>query len=284
MNKLVCIYLAILFNFSIAYSQSRLSFTFSQSLVDDWKMDKAQIFEINHSLNYRKDFSFDSVLSIPKMLFIPTLRYAIGVQYTNLTSQNTDYVMPTDNEIFAEGLLKYPAGWIVDPFVSANFRSQITESFSITRGTKRATAKLWDPVISMQSLGFAHSLSDSQRRNVFTNRIGITLKQIRSEHYTLMTDNPKTPEKERYKADAGIEWKAEFSLKSDNNLSYLSNAEIFYSINRVEESTFRMSNELQVTIWKAIALIIRLELMFDRRQKLGVQYRQQLRAGMVLNL
>lgn len=136
----------------------------------------------------------------------------------------------------------------------------------------------------MQSFGFAHTLSDSHRRNTFTNRVGITLKQIRAEHYTLMTDNPKTLDKERYKADAGIEWKGELTLKANTNLTLISNTDVFYSINRTEESTFRMNNELQISLWKAIHMILRLELMYDLRQRLGMQYRQQLRMGMVWNM
>lgn len=106
MNKILYIIIIALFYNTYVSSQSRLTFTFSQSLVDDWKMDKAQIFEINHTLNYRNDFRFDSILALPVILFIPSLRYAIGVQYTNISSQGTDYVIPTDNEIFFEGLIK----------------------------------------------------------------------------------------------------------------------------------------------------------------------------------
>ncbi len=176
-------------------------------------------------------------------------------------------------------MLKYPAGWIVDPFVSANFRTQITESFSIFKGTKQATAKLWDPVVSMQSFGFAHKLSDSAKRRILTNRIGISLKQTRAERYTAMTDDPKTKERERWNSEAGFEWKLESSLKVANNLTHTALLETFASLKTIRQSTFRLQSELQVSIWKALGITIRFELQYDERQKRGMQYRQQLRAG-----
>lgn len=254
-------------------SSARLSFTFSQSLVDDWKQGKALVFELNHSFAFKKEFRIDT------LVFIPTFRYAIGVQYTNLTYQQVNYVVPTDNELFGEGMLKYPAGWIVDPFVSANFRTQITESFAIFKGTKQPTAKLWDPVVSMQSFGFAHTLSDSAKRRILTNRIGISLKQTRAGRYTAMTDDPKTKERERWKSEAGFEWKLESSLKIANNLTYTAILETFASLKTIRQSTFRLQSELQVSIWKALGITIRLELQYDERQKRGMQFRQQLRAG-----
>ncbi len=138
--------------------------------MDDWNEGRAVVFELNHGFSFKKDFRIDT------LIFTPTFRYAIGVQYTNLTSQGVNYVVPTDNELFAEGLLKYPAGWVVDPFISANFRTQLTESFAVVKGEKRPTAKFWDPVVSMETFGFAHTISDSSKRRILTNRVGVSLK------------------------------------------------------------------------------------------------------------
>ncbi|MCX7880556.1 MAG: DUF3078 domain-containing protein [Ignavibacteria bacterium] len=251
----------------------RFTFTFSQSIVDDWKQGEAVIFELNHSFSFKKDFRIDT------FVFTPNFRYAIGVQYTNLTSQRVNYVVPTDNELFAEGMLKYPAGWIVDPFVSANFRTQLTESFSVSKGVKRATAKLWDPVVSMQSFGFAHSIADSGKRKVLTNRVGVSFKQTRAEIYTQMTDDPRTLERERWKAEAGLEWKAEAVVLVERSVKITSSVEIFASARKISESTFRSTTEMVVSLWKTVGITVRLDLQYDQRQKSGIQYRQSLRAG-----
>jgi hypothetical protein len=255
------------------YASARVSFSVAQSLVDDWKQGKAVIFELNQSLAFSHNFKIDT------LLFVPTFRYAIGVQYTNLTSQKINYIVPTDNELFGEAMLKYPAGWILDPFFAANFRTQITESFAVVKGSKQPTAKLWDPVVSMQSFGFAHTLSDSSRRRILTNRLGVSLKQTRTQHYTAMSDDPKTKERERWKAEAGLEWKLETTLKVANNLTYTATMETFASLKTLQQSTFRMQNELRVAIWKVVGITIRVELQYDQRQKQGIQYRQNLRAG-----
>ncbi|MGC8749173.1 MAG: DUF3078 domain-containing protein [Candidatus Kapaibacteriota bacterium] len=254
-------------------AQSRVGFSFSQSLVDDWKQGKAIVFELNHSFAFKKDFRIDT------LIFTPNFRYAIGVQYTNLTAQKLNYIVPTDNEIFAEGLLKYPAGWVVDPFVSANFRTQMTESFTVVKGDRRPTAKFWDPVVSMESFGFAHTLSDSERRRILTNRLGISLKQIRAENYTTMTDDPRTKERERWKSEAGVEWKSETTVRIENNVRLSTTNEIFASLKKLKDSTFRNSTELQVSLWKSLGLVLKLDLMYDQRQKTGMQYRQSMRLG-----
>lgn len=97
-----------------------------------------------------------------------------------------------------------------------------------------------------------------------------------------MTDDPRTRERERWKAEAGVEWKAETNLLVEKNVRITSSAEAFASIQKIRESTFRSATEVQVSLWKAISLTVRLELQYDQRQKLGMQYRQSLRAGVTL--
>ncbi|MFN3780706.1 MAG: DUF481 domain-containing protein, partial [Candidatus Kapaibacteriota bacterium] len=92
-------------------------------------------------------------------------------------------------------------------------------------------------------------------------------------------DDPKTKERERWKSEAGLEWKVETSLKVADNLTYIATMETFASLKTIRQSTFRLQNELVVSLWKALGITIRLELQYDERQKRGIQYRQQLRAG-----
>lgn len=88
-------------------------------------------------------------------------------------------------------------GLEVDLQVSGNFRTELTESFTIVKGEKRATAKFCDPVVSKRLFGFSRSFSDITRRVVLTARMGVSLKQTRTERYTAMTGDPRTREPER---------------------------------------------------------------------------------------
>jgi len=151
----------ILFLLSNAFlfAQFRASLTFSQSLARDWKQGETQSFELNHSLNFSKVFRLDTLrLNV-------AVRWAIGVQYFKAENIGQPYILPTDNELFAEGTLRYPRGWLVDPFVSANARTQITESFIVTAVGKRTTAKFRDPITTTQTFGLAKAFADSLRRN-----------------------------------------------------------------------------------------------------------------------
>ena len=78
-------------------SQFRASLTFSQALARDWKQGETQSFELNHSLNFSKVFRLDTLrLNV-------AVRWAIGVQYFKAENIGQPYILPTDNELFAEG-------------------------------------------------------------------------------------------------------------------------------------------------------------------------------------
>ena len=93
------------------FSQLKATLTFSQSLARDWKQGETQSFELNHSLNFSKVFRLDTLrLNV-------AVRWAIGVQYFKAENIGQPYILPTDNELFAEGTLRYPRGWPFAPTI-----------------------------------------------------------------------------------------------------------------------------------------------------------------------
>ena len=195
---------------------------------------------------------------------------------------NTKYVIPTDNEIFGEAMIKYPMGWKIDPFVSSSIKTQLTESFIVNKGVTTATAKLWDPVTSMQSIGFTYSYLFNKSQ--ITSRIGVSLKQIRANRFTQLTDDFKTPLiKEKYKAEMGIEFKTEATLQVNSSIRYFTILEFFGKYNNLDKITGKWQNELQVSLWKSLSLILKIDLAYDENQRAKLQYKENLRLGMVVN-
>jgi len=274
----ISVYCVLFFPISI-FAQFRASLTISQSLARDWKQGETQSFELNHSLNFSKVFRLDTLrLNV-------AVRWAIGVQYFKAENIGQPYILPTDNELFAEGTLRYPRGWLVDPFVSANARTQITESFIVTAAGKRTTAKFRDPITTTQTFGLAKAFADSLSLNRLALRLGFSYKQIRSEHYTQMTDDPKTPNiKERWKTEVGLEFKSEANVRIVENIHWNGVVELFYNFQKLNQTVFRLNGELQANLTRLFAIVIRTEGSYDIRQRTGLQYKENVRIGLVYGM
>lgn len=255
------------------YTQMGLSF--AQSSVSDWKEGEKQNLEIKSSLLSKQR------LDIGPVDFTMSLRFKLGVKQQ--TTETNEFVLPTDNELFGEGLLKLPLQWRVDPYISASFRTQVTESFRISRDKPIRTAKLWDPVTSQQGMGFTYL--DRGDFGSLSTRIGVSLKQIRAEIYTTTTDDRKTRDvKESYKAESGIEFINDANLNLDSAISYRSRMGLFGTFDDLEKWTIRWENEIQATVWRFIAVTLSIDIYYDEKQSIETQFRQSLTLGVIHKL
>ncbi len=248
----------------------------SQSATKDWKQGEVSGFEVSSSLNLRTSFHLDSLF-----LLRLNYRYAMGMQYTSNKDNNTLISMPTDNLIFGESVLVYPVGWKLDPCVSAQFTTQFVESYKYVKGERVRTASIWDPVTSIETFGFEYSLSG--RENFFTSRLGLSLKQIRAEKYTQLTDDRSTAEvKERYKSQTGIQWKSDTKLKITEELTYRGTLGLFGAFEDLTKWTFAMTNQFELKVIKVVGIVVNFNLAYDERQMTALQYNQNLRFGFVV--
>jgi len=174
----------ILLNINTIYPQTQLSLSFSQTAVEDWKQGKRQTFEINNSLDSKIKLSIDTLdcqLNI---------KYDIGLLLDKSEKNEKDFVLPTNNNLFGEIMLKYPMKWELDPYISASFRTQLTESFRISKNILVRTANFWDPVTSQQAIGFSYK--HKLNRDFVNFRLGISTKQLGALNHTQMTDDRTT--------------------------------------------------------------------------------------------
>lgn len=197
-------------------------------MADDWKQGKRQAFEVGHSLKTRQKLRLDTL----EICF--NVNYSFGLILEKNEKTEKEYWLPTSNDLFGETMLKYPAGWQLDPYFSASFRTQLTESFRLVKDKKTRTAKLWDPVTSQQALGFAYS--DKSKSSDIIFRFGLSLKQIRADVHTAMTDDRKTLGIiENYKAESGIEIKASTTQKFGESVTYRGSLDLFGTIDDLEK-------------------------------------------------
>jgi hypothetical protein len=207
------------------------------------------------------------------------LKTALGVQLLkDKNYKGADTWIPTDNELYFDYMLKYPCGWLVDPFYSTTATTQLVESFTLSEGNKSVNSAFWDPITTIESFGFAYSVSDSLLN--LTSRIGISLKQVRAYLNTRTTDDYKTSDlKERYKYERGISFKNDITLSYASNLSHRCTFELFSSFERFENWTVKFQNEFQVKIWEWLGIIIKADVYYDEIQSPSIQYKQSTRIG-----
>ncbi|MCC7437857.1 MAG: hypothetical protein IT211_05115, partial [Armatimonadetes bacterium] len=185
----------------------------------------------------------------------------------------------SENEAFAEGTLTFPIGWRVDPYFSANFRTPLTESFAIAGHQRTRTANMWDPVTSQQALGFTYFLGD--QAGGWSTRLGFMLQQIRAGHHTQQTNDARTPEMERYKAQSGVEWVNEMNAQLDSSISYTGRLGMFGSFEELGVWAVRSENEFRVKVWKLLGVTWSFNVVHDVKQSLRTQIRQSLTLGVV---
>jgi hypothetical protein len=269
LNKII-----IFFICSCCYSQTQLSLSFSQTAVDDWKQGKRQTFEISSSLDSKLNFKIDT------LCIQINLKYDIGLLLDKSEKNEKDHLMPTDNNLFGEIVLKYPLNWQIDPYISSSVRTQITESFRLSKDQLVRTANFWDPVTSQQAIGFSYK---NKLNTDFVNfRLGISTKQIRALYHTQMTDDRTTKDiQERYKEESGIELKTNTFIVIDSSTTYKGSFDAFGTFEDMTKWTIEFDSEFQIKIWKWFGIIAKIKVFYDESKSLNTQYNQSLSLGLV---
>ncbi|MFH1049948.1 MAG: hypothetical protein V1779_03345 [bacterium] len=262
----------------------RVSMAVSQTAVNDWKQGEVVAFEGSSAWDFRKNLSLDfsENLKNDSMIFRFRFYFASGMLYKSDKKNKNDFWLPTDNIFGNEAVLVYPLGWKLDPFFSSSFFSQIVPSFIIVNNEEKMTGKLWDPVTSQQTWGFEYSQTDTTQQ--ITSKFGISLKQIRAYDHTLQTDEFKTADiKERYKAVSGLQWKTEAKIKLTSNCDYRGILDAFTTFDDMKKWVVTFQNEFKISIWSYLAILIKLDIVYDEKQYFGTQYNQSIRFGIVVD-
>ena len=216
------------------------------------------------------------------MLLI-NFKFDLGIIIENNDKYSKSIINPTDNELFGEAILKYPLGWTLDPYVSAAFRTQVTESFYLQKDMLSRKAKFWDPVTSMQAFGF--SFYSKSGRDKIGLRSGFSMKQIRAYFHTALTDDRKTKEiTEKYKAETGIEFISDCFFELDSSTSYAGKLEMFSAFETPDLWSIRFENQFQIKFSKLFGIILKINLFYDDKQVPKIQYNQLLSAGLIAEL
>ena len=113
----------------------RITMSAAQTAVDDWKVGNIKTIEFSSSWDLKDNFIVDLTEQATNdtLIFRFNFRFAAGMMYKDDKKNDYFLLLPTDNVFGSEGVLVYPMGWKLDPFFSASFFSQITESFIVIK-------------------------------------------------------------------------------------------------------------------------------------------------------
>jgi len=107
LHSIISFFLVLILNITSVLSQTQLSLSFSQTAVDDWKQGKRQTFEISNSLDSKLNFK------IYTLCVQINQKYDIGLLLDKSEKNEKDHLMPTDNNLFGEIVLKYPLKTVI---------------------------------------------------------------------------------------------------------------------------------------------------------------------------
>ncbi|MFP4529625.1 MAG: hypothetical protein ACLFQX_13850 [Candidatus Kapaibacterium sp.] len=246
-------------------------------MVEDWKQGRRQALEVSSAFSSRQDFRIDTLVVEYEF------KFNLGLILEDGDDVPEGFVRPTDNAVCGEASLKYPVGWTLDPYVSASAQTQITESFRVAKSVPHRTAKLWDPITTQQSLGFAYSTKHGA--NNLTARLGFSLKQIRAKRHTALTDDRKTREiTERYKAESGISFRTDARLQLDSAVNYTGKLDLFGTFDNPEVWVVKFENQFDIKVWKFLGILVELDIYYDESQSVNLQYNQNARFGIVAKI
>ncbi|MBL7997823.1 MAG: DUF481 domain-containing protein [Candidatus Kapabacteria bacterium] len=256
-------------------TQSNLSL--SQQQVNDWKEGDKTVLDLKSS------FRITSQLSSSFFTLNASVGGKLGITRDNSIDTIHVWYKTTDNDLNGEAKLTFPLGFAVDPFISASFKTQITESQRLVKSFIQRTANLWDPVTSDQSMGFTYRLSD--KSGFMSLRSGVALQQIRAAESTTLTDNPKTPKiQELYKATAGMECVVESQYKIDSLVSFTGKWNARKNIITDDAWQLTFENEFRIKIWKYVGIVVTANLRYDEAVSKRVQFKQSTMFGFLFDL
>lgn len=282
MRNIIIVLLCLIGLNKIYSQQNRFGLFLSQSHSQDIYIGKQTTFEIGTLVDYRLPlgikFLGDSIYTLS------SFRYNVTASAKEKEKTDDLIYQTIENNIYGDLFVAYPVGWSVDPFVSTSFQSQPLPSFRENGNTQVQTGSFRDPITTIQTLGFAYKWKIDNMSNIIT-RLGSSLKQIRAKNFTMTTDDFTTPlVKENYKAEYGISLKSEIRLQLDSNSIYNANLDVFKSYSNKENTTVRMTNDLQTVFLKYLTVLVKIDLNFDEAQSKKVQFRQSMRFGILVNI
>lgn len=257
----------------VCLSQNTASIAISQTYNNDLQSGERKAFDCCVTLS---GTSLDSLFALNNIL---SYRFNLGVLFEKSNKYEGTRFIITDNDLYLENICKYPFNWTLDPYLSISMRTQITEATKFISNKAIKTAKLMDPVTYQETTGWAYAYNDSFNRAEL--RLGLSLQQIQSHKYTLLTDDYKTKYNEKYKSYKGLECIFIYISMINQSMYFNSKTTLFGNMDDLSKWDIRFENEFKINLWRALYLLFKFNVFYIEKQIKHIQILQSTRIGLI---
>jgi len=182
-------------------------------------------------------------------------------------------------DISSDYIYKYKKD--LNPFFGGSILTQFSTGYDHSKTPKIPKSNFFDPVYIQQSAGAGFLFNSSLK-----TKIGVAIREIISKSYGKWgyTDNPDTPEIEKYKIEKGITSITTVYKKIAENLLIDSKLEMFSRLDGIKNVDINFENTITAQIVKYIAVKFEMLLYYDRDISKTIQTKQTLGMGFTFNL
>jgi hypothetical protein len=198
----------------------------------------------------------------------------LSVTYGRTKLEGSDY-RTSENDIYFESVASRNIGWAVDPFVSVTFRSAVTKGYDYSNPDSSVQiVDFFDPGYVSEAIGFTYD-----QNKIITTRLGLAFQQTFADRFTGYTDDPETPEIEKFKFDTGLESVTEVKYEFLPNMNYYSFLRLFSRFNSLDVWDVRWENIVTAKVNDYINVNFAVTVLHEISQTRKTQVREALMLG-----
>ncbi|NVM00813.1 MAG: DUF3078 domain-containing protein [Candidatus Helarchaeota archaeon] len=197
------------------------------------------------------------------------------------TKQENLEIRKSVDKIDISSVYTYKYKRALNPFLGGTILTQFATGYDYSITPKVPKSNFFDPVYLQQSVGAGFLLNSS-----FKTRIGIAIREIISKTYAKWgyTDNPDTPEIEKYKIEKGITSVTTVYKKIEENFLIDSKLEMFSKLDGIKNVDIKFENTFTAQVAKYIVVKFETLIYYDRDISKTIQTKQSLGMGFNFNL
>lgn len=183
------------------------------------------------------------------------------------------------NDLYVEKLASYNLGWAVSPFASNAIRTQVSKGFDYKKADTPNISDFFDPGYITQTIGFTYD-----RFSNIVTRFGIAFQEVITNKFTQYSDDPSTPEIEKFKFETGIESVTDIALELDTNLKWKSKVRFFSRFESLDVWDVLLDNTVTGKINTWLSVNFTYILLYEKAQSLRTQMKEGLQIGITYTL
>ena len=222
-----------------------------------------------NSLTYTINGTGGLIYKTTGWTFSNNLKFAYGRTKLGGTDFRTN-----DNELYLESVLSKNIGWVVSPYFSNTLRSPLGVGYTYTTDPPTEIAAFFDPGYLSQSVGFTY-----QKGSVFNTRLGFAVQETFTSKNTQFSDDPATPNIEKFKAETGIESVTNGEYVLADNLLFKSNLRLFSRFKSLDVWDVRWDNSIVAKINDYLNTSLSYLLIYQKDQSVKTQMKEGLQLG-----